>query len=87
MLDYIVAACLDYCRNACSASGDEASLVKVQAKGIEVGSGSQSVVAALHRAGFCSSAQEGGTILDGDYCTSQAEPDGWVCVAMQRGLL
>ena len=83
-VDYIIAACLDCCRDV---SGVETARFQLQVTGAEAadGAGVHAVVAALRRAAFSPSTPDGDAPAPGCHCSSQA--GGWGLVAMQRSLL
>ena len=81
-VDYIIAACLDCCRDV---SGVETARFQVTGAEAADGAGVHAVVAALRRAAFSPSTPDGDAPAPGCHCSSQA--GGWGLVAMQRSLL
>ncbi len=82
-LDYIIEACLDYCRDTSNVSASETALIQVQAIAAE--KGARAVEGALRRAAFSPSATEDSLAAEAASCSTQA--GGWGIVAMQRSLL
>ena len=85
-LDYIIAACLDYCRDVSDASSGTNVQAQVRVTGAEAQAQTEAeppvVAAALRRAAFRPSASEGTVVADDDL-----QAGGWAAVAMQRSLL